>query len=460
MTPMCLLETRNPALYGALESCIFSVIDFLSQKYREKDVPVRQEFKWIATDQPEFFTLTVLNVPIYEYFFPLGDNSICDIESVKNAQHVIENDAVWGKYVDRMAGSCFGVRTFRYEFFVRELTSSYIKKSKGLFKINDVLSDVLDMYEQEFIKDSIDFIRITPLLGIEFADTMAINEDMALEKLQDAEVVDAIELGVSGAKIMSVGQGVVHGPSRFAIVTRCSVPKVIREENESHATSDEFNKIWTRLCDEEAIAIDLLSMIIGSKVIPTGNINKSMSPVFRYVSYQNLGVPGYKVLENKAISNELMDNLKKLFAMHYNMLLQQHSELIIALRRFSMAMNRDVVADKLLDLMVSAEALFLEGSAELNYRLAVRAAALLGKDSAEKESIYKFFKEMYKIRSKLVHGQMTFKDFAKFYEKHEADIDLLSRYIRESLLKLTELALSNPNKKPLVEWERMLFQKY
>jgi malate synthase len=155
-----------------------------------------------------------------------------------------------------------------------------------------------------------------------------------------------------------------------------------------------------------------------------------------------------------------MDNLKKLFAMHYNMLLQQHSELIIALRRFSMAMNRDVVADKLLDLMVSAEALFLEGSAELNYRLAVRAAALLGKDSAEKESIYKFFKEMYKIRSKLVHGQMTFKDFAKFYEKHEADIDLLSRYIRESLLKLTELALSNPNKKPLVEWERMLFQKY
>jgi Apea-like HEPN len=52
------------------------------------------------------------------------------------------------------------------------------------------------------------------------------------------------------------------------------------------------------------------------------------------------------------------------------------------------------------------EALFLREEEGLSFRLALRAANLLGADAAERRAIYKQVKELYDVRSKVVHGDV------------------------------------------------------
>jgi hypothetical protein len=79
----------------------------------------------------------------------------------------------------------------------------------------------------------------------------------------------------------------------------------------------------------------------------------------------------------------------------------------VAIRRFNVFMDESEPEDKIMDAMISMEALYLYDSenAELSYRLSLRAACLLGRDEGEKNYIRKLLKEVYDLRSKVVHGR-------------------------------------------------------
>jgi len=64
--------------------------------------------------------------------------------------------------------------------------------------------------------------------------------------------------------------------------------------------------------------------------------------------------------------------------------------------------------DSFLDIMICLEILFLKGTQqELTYKLAMRIAHLLGKNVYDRSEIFKFIKEAYSLRSKIVHGGDT-----------------------------------------------------
>lgn len=81
-------------------------------------------------------------------------------------------------------------------------------------------------------------------------------------------------------------------------------------------------------------------------------------------------------------------------------------ELDTALRRFSYSCVRHDNEDKIIDLMIAAETLFLHGKneGEKGFRLALRAAYFLGTDSASRKQVYDRMRKAYGLRSKLVHG--------------------------------------------------------
>lgn len=80
-----------------------------------------------------------------------------------------------------------------------------------------------------------------------------------------------------------------------------------------------------------------------------------------------------------------------------------------ALRRFTFAANRSLPDDEIVDLMIAAESLFLSEMdekyrGELRFRLATRAAFLLGTTPAERVRLFKFMGRAYDARSVIVHG--------------------------------------------------------
>lgn len=77
----------------------------------------------------------------------------------------------------------------------------------------------------------------------------------------------------------------------------------------------------------------------------------------------------------------------------------------IAARRLFYAETRTKHDDALVDLMVAAEALYLDTEKnELNYRMSLNAALWADVENQEKTNIFNAFKTAYALRSKVVHG--------------------------------------------------------
>ncbi len=131
----------------------------------------------------------------------------------------------------------------------------------------------------------------------------------------------------------------------------------------------------------------------------------------------------------------------------------------LAMRRLGYAHERHRVEDKLLDLLIAAEALFLSGSmGELQYRLAQRAAFFLGNKPATRRNIYKHMLDAYKVRSKVVHGEVarppkredgTDVDLEEFVETTKV-------YLRVTLRKMVDLALLSKSRDELVDWDTLI----
>lgn len=84
---------------------------------------------------------------------------------------------------------------------------------------------------------------------------------------------------------------------------------------------------------------------------------------------------------------------------------KKHKFLDLAMRRLNYAYERRYVEDKLVDYMIGFEALYLkeEERSELSYKLSLRTAVLLGGEN-ERKTLFKFMKDAYDLRSKIVHG--------------------------------------------------------
>ena len=128
-----------------------------------------------------------------------------------------------------------------------------------------------------------------------------------------------------------------------------------------------------------------------------------------------------------------------------------------AVRRYSFARDRHRPEDRMLDLMIAAEALFLDdgNTSELRYRLSLRAAFFLGQSGREREVIFRFMKLAYDARSSIAHGGSPGQ--LRDPDGDQIDLELftkyLDRYLRSAIKKALQAA---PNGGGFGDWERRI----
>jgi hypothetical protein len=106
----------------------------------------------------------------------------------------------------------------------------------------------------------------------------------------------------------------------------------------------------------------------------------------------------------------------------------------IAFRRFNLGIEEVDFEDKMIDYLISLEALLLPERDELKYRLSNRVAVLLGKGENETEEVRTIIAEAYDLRSDIVHGKSP-KEI-KIGEKAIPQGDFVSKveeYVRKSI---------------------------
>jgi len=79
----------------------------------------------------------------------------------------------------------------------------------------------------------------------------------------------------------------------------------------------------------------------------------------------------------------------------------------IAMERFRTIYEREKEEDRLIDLFIALESLFIESNAELTYRLALNVSSYLYEEYSERKVNFDKIKKAYGIRSKIIHGNSS-----------------------------------------------------
>jgi len=117
---------------------------------------------------------------------------------------------------------------------------------------------------------------------------------------------------------------------------------------------------------------------------------------------------------------------------------------MLGLSRFNDYFGRANQLDGLLDLVIALEALFAGGSQEIRYGLAVRCSCFLESDITQREAVFGRLKDIYDIRSSVVHGQPS---LPRKWRKLRGDdfdaaiasiVDDAEEYVRRSIGKVVE----------------------
>jgi hypothetical protein len=185
----------------------------------------------------------------------------------------------------------------------------------------------------------------------------------------------------------------------------------------------------------------------------------------------SLGISYYNRVSSKPfiINNfQLIEKEKREFFVFWNLYkninISEKHFLSVAIRRFSQAHERESIEDKIIDFLISAEALFLSSSdgniqGELKYRLSHRAAMFIEDETEKQRKIFKFMQKAYDVRSAIIHGATP-----KFPKKEDGTAYTLDEfcneveeYLRYSLKKAINLASTTANISKFLEWDSIIF---
>lgn len=184
--------------------------------------------------------------------------------------------------------------------------------------------------------------------------------------------------------------------------------------------------------EDQELTEELQRIISALRLVYAGDINVQMifrinpmiessksssfidSPNYRPTQTQFARLKSPYVLSQTdlPIVQELCESLQKLD--------RQKSGLTVALRRFNQTYDRTTPEDQIIDLTIALESCLLADASkeELNYRLALRGAALLTQAKLrEPEKAQALLKAMYAIRSAIVHKGQQLSNLGKDQKK-------------------------------------------
>ncbi|MFZ0183534.1 MAG: hypothetical protein WAL88_01710 [Nitrosotalea sp.] len=116
--------------------------------------------------------------------------------------------------------------------------------------------------------------------------------------------------------------------------------------------------------------------------------------------------------------------------------------LTLALKFYRKAKLQEELSDKLISYFISLESLFTDESTEITFRFSRRMAILLGKTSQQRKKLVEMGKKMYKLRSKVVHGNES-----KIEQKSLIVIDI---WVRNSILSFILLMEHHKNREKIL----------
>ncbi|MGH8588753.1 MAG: penicillin acylase family protein [Gammaproteobacteria bacterium] len=258
-----------------------------------------------------------------------------------------------------------------------------------------------------FSSDCVPFKTVAPLPRLVIPESpLRLNSEIVLDRLTDEEDTRCWEVGVlrpSSPRFPFIETKVAIG-----IRKTTHVPKRIQADDEPSESPGEANTgSFGNRCPfrEDLLIDDVLSALRLFKHTQLRSADHASwtdgYPLGGGASFRSLGQWPY------GDACELSEADVPQFLEVWRLLEAGSDEMDFTLRRFNLSFERRLGDDRLVDLVIAAESLFLGDLAdrgEVRFRFALRAAKFIEHTSYNERDVYRVMRRAYDARSAVVHG--------------------------------------------------------
>lgn len=447
MDPMA--NPRNRSLFDALREFTHDGLQMLAA--RRSDAPNIQKQKWVPQDDHVLKRRSVAEVQWHSLVDKLKPD-LQRLPSYQTSINLLEKDPVIGpKLNTEIRYAAFGARLTAPDLLRRMLI---VNVKQGTVFSEKHFRIIYNTLENLFFETSTGVEFLVPVRFFDMErECIELEAGLMIERLNDDEL-DVV--GGSFPDQFSSGHRVWY--PRFGVKFRTEFKIMSGDSLRGGAGMDPCYEHAIAKLDQVLVCLRLYkSGDVVRGPISIRNLNPLMGSVMNTAPIQGpYRASGKTYKLDIAESRRIQEFWKAMISKKT----RSKEYLAVAARRFSLAADRHIPEDRIIDLMISAEALFLNdagdpgGRGELTYRLSQRAAYFLTEDRVERQKIQVFFKQAYSMRSKIIHGGHP--QPSKQFPDTRSFADHLEGLLREALGKAMKMAAANQSSKTLVEWNELV----
>lgn len=378
----------------------------------------------------------------------------------------LEADPVIGPHMNRSVGTNRARMPLSAANVLELLTYRFLEDAiewKGTVAHVDAFDRVWFSVANFFEGSQVDYVTVAPMPGLSLPEyPLRLTDTMTLDRFTELEVEKCALVGL----LEMFGAGIVG--SGMAVGVRIVQPaeKIIRRHDEPEADlpTAEEGEFGRRPPGRSDLAIDdvLLTMRLlkAAKVQSPGLATWTNAPFIDYGAAFSFG--GDRL--PWGFDYELSETEVPSFVALWQLLGRVADRLHFSLHRFNLAFERRLLADRLVDLVISAEALLLsdvdsKDRGELRFRFSLRASQLIPHASYTRKQVYKFMRTAYDARSSIVHGStptdLTSPDGTKV--PLDNFVDTLENLLRPGLRRALDITDRGTALHKAQFWESLLF---
>jgi len=452
------ISVKNEKLYDALITLTEVTLDIISRRINNELV-VTTENIW-EKQSADTYIKRQIQKPLWVIVLHKASDEIKSTKEYIELTSILKSDKTISPQLDTLVGTCMSSHRLEthnvaswpvYEFLTDQGITQF-----SVSTFNSIYSKL----ESALYADEIEHVNLTPLCGFYAEDPIiSLDENISIVKLSEEEIIEILRLGINLGTNMG-GTDFLHGVHQYAIKTKYRLKKVIGDKKRDNNEID--RNIYINGINESAV-IDSLRIYKEGKLHPISTIRRSKSILSTGTSFsfenpvKHFMNNKYKLTKDEAIEFQSFWNARN------KTQLSEKNFLSVSIRRFSQSNERDNIEDKVIDLMIAAESIFLSSGGsfqgELKYRLSHRASMFIEDDVEKQKYVFDFMQKSYDVRSSIVHGstpKLPKKIDGSEYTLEEFCGDI-EKYLRISIKKTMNLMGEMQDRTNTIDWKSVIF---
>jgi len=345
---------NNPELFNSSVALTKEVHKILSASINQNLVLITENC-WVKAEDGRFIRKEV-SKPIWAIILNKLANELMATNEYSEFLKNLKSNCFVSSQLNNLVGTMLG--GIRFDTF--NFVSSFLKPfltNEGLKPFDEIVFKAeYQKIENSLHAKEIEFERTTPICGFSTdISEIQLDNNLSIVKLTDSEIIELLNLGVRIGDNFGPNN-VVFSENSFAIKFVFRLPKIIGESNEKHKV-DQFRHILSK--SQEQKVINSLRVFKQGKFFVQGSITKSRGLFNQGIRY-NYGPQSESLLFDEfKILDEERDKFKEFFHGFSSAAVANKNYLAVAIRRFSQSIERPDLEDRIIDLLICAEAFFL-----------------------------------------------------------------------------------------------------